>query len=396
MKSSTLGDVAEFVRGLTFKPEDVVPFGTEGSIVCFRTKNVQSELDVSDVISIPESLVKNQSKMINGGDIIVSSANSWNLVGKCSWVFDLPWNATFGGFVSVLRAKPDKVFPRFLYRWFSSPNVQAVVRNLGNKTTSISNLNIERCLALPIEIPSMNEQKRIAAILDKADALRAKRRKALEQLDALAQAIFIEMFGDPTLNPKQWGIGSIGELLESASYGSSAKSGAEGSYPILRMGNVTNDGKIDLGDLKYIDLAEQEAEKYLVRAGDVLFNRTNSAELVGKSAIYRFADEVAYAGYLVRLRVNSKCDPEYLAAFLNTPHAKRVLRSMCKSIVGMANINAKEVQSIRIAIPPIELQKEFGKRVRAIEGKRVFLEKSRGELDALFSSLQHRAFRGEL
>ncbi len=334
--------------------------------------------------------------MINGGDIIVSSANSWNLVGKCSWVFDLPWNATFGGFVSVLRAKPDKVFPRFLYRWFSSPNVQAVVRNLGNKTTSISNLNIERCLALPIEIPSMNEQKRIAAILDKADALRAKRRKALEQLDALAQAIFIEMFGDPTLNPKQWGIGSIGELLESASYGSSAKSGAEGSYPILRMGNVTNDGKIDLGDLKYIDLAEQEAEKYLVRAGDVLFNRTNSAELVGKSAIYRFADEVAYAGYLVRLRVNSKCDPEYLAAFLNTPHAKRVLRSMCKSIVGMANINAKEVQSIRIAIPPIELQKEFGKRVRAIEGKRVFLEKSRGELDALFSSLQHRAFRGEL
>lgn len=249
---------------------------------------------------------------------------------------------------------------------------------------------------LELPVPSLQEQKRIAAILDKADALRIKRRKALEQLDALAQAIFIEMFGDPTLNPKQWGIGSIGELLESASYGSSAKAGAEGSYPILRMGNVTNDGKIDLGDLKYIDLAEQETEKYLVRAGDVLFNRTNSAELVGKSAIYRFADEVAYAGYLVRLRVNSKCDPEYLAAFLNTPHAKRVLRSMCKSIVGMANINAKEVQSIRIAIPPIELQKEFGKRVRAIEGKRVFLEKSRGELDALFSSLQHRAFRGEL
>lgn len=294
-----------------------------------------------------------------------------------------------------VRFNSDEIDSSYVRHYLSGEEAGTWLRN-NAKGVTMANLNTGIVRDLPIYLPSYSEQKRIAAILDKADALRAKRQKALEQLDSLAQAIFIEIFGDPTLNPKQWDVGSIGELLESASYGSSAKAGAEGSYPILRMGNVTSDGKIDLGDLKYIDLTEQEAEKYLVRAGDVLFNRTNSAELVGKSAIYRFADEVAYAGYLVRLRVNSKCDPEYLAAFLNTPHAKRVLKSMCKSIVGMANINAKEVQSIRIAIPPIELQKEFGKRVRAIEGKRVFLEKSRGELDALFSSLQHRAFRGEL
>ncbi|WIF66181.1 restriction endonuclease subunit S [Metapseudomonas otitidis] len=335
-----------------------------------------------------DALKETNIKLVQPGAILLAMYGA--TVGRLG-ILGVP--ATTNQAVCHIIPAPELADTRYVFHALLAQVSRITAKGVGGAQPNISQGVIKELL---VYLPSLVAQKRIAAILDKADALRAKRRKALEQLDALAQAIFIEMFGDPTLNPKKWDVGSIGELLESASYGSSAKAGAEGSYPILRMGNITNDGKIDLGDLKYIDLAEQEAEKYLVRAGDVLFNRTNSAELVGKSAIYRFADEVAYAGYLVRLRVNSKCDPEYLAAFLNTPHAKRVLRSMCKSIVGMANINAKEVQSIRIAIPPIELQKEFGKRVRAIEGKRVFLEKSRGELDALFSSLQHRAFRGEL
>lgn len=384
-----IGDFCQTGSGITPSRSEMARYYEGGKTPWVKSGELRETVIHKTEENITDDALKETNiKLVQPGAILLAMYGA--TVGRLG-ILGVP--ATTNQAVCHIIPAPELADTRYVFHALLAQVSRITAKGVGGAQPNISQGVIKDLL---VYLPSLVAQKRIAAILDKADALRAKRRKALEQLDALAQAIFIEMFGDPTLNPKKWDVGSIGELLESASYGSSAKAGAEGSYPILRMGNITNDGKIDLGDLKYIDLAEQEAEKYLVRAGDVLFNRTNSAELVGKSAIYRFADEVAYAGYLVRLRVNSKCDPEYLAAFLNTPHAKRVLRSMCKSIVGMANINAKEVQSIRIAIPPIELQKEFGKRVRAIEGKRVFLEKSRGELDALFSSLQHRAFRGEL
>lgn len=384
-----IGDFCQTGSGITPSRSEMARYYEGGKTPWVKSGELRETVIHKTEENITDDALKETNiKLVQPGAILLAMYGA--TVGRLG-ILGVP--ATTNQAVCHIIPAPELADTRYVFHALLAQVSRITAKGVGGAQPNISQGVIKELL---VYLPSLVAQKRIAAILDKADALRAKRREALEQLDALAQAIFIEMFGDPTLNPKKWDVGSIGELLESASYGSSAKAGAEGSYPILRMGNITNDGKIDLGDLKYIDLAEQEAEKYLVRAGDVLFNRTNSAELVGKSAIYRFADEVAYAGYLVRLRVNSKCDPEYLAAFLNTPHAKRVLRSMCKSIVGMANINAKEVQSIRIAIPPIELQKEFGKRVRAIEGKRVFLEKSRGELDALFSSLQHRAFRGEL
>lgn len=158
-----------------------------------RTKNVQTELDVSDVWGIPNALVRRAEQKLEFGDILVSSANSWNLVGKCSWVPDLPWPATFGGFISVLRGDKAKIRLRYLYHWFSSPRVQAIVRSFGQQTTNISNLNVERCERLALPLPSLREQERISEILDKADALRAKRRAALAQFDTLAQAIFLDM-----------------------------------------------------------------------------------------------------------------------------------------------------------------------------------------------------------
>ena len=105
---------------------------------------------------------------------------------------------------------------------------------------------------------------------------------------------------------------------------------------------------------------------------------------------------MAYAGYLVRLRVNAENDPEYLARFLNTGYAKRMLRGMCKSIIGMANINATEIQAMKIAQPPYDLQREFARRVAAVEKLKTAHRASLAELDVLFAALQHRAFRGEL
>jgi type I restriction enzyme S subunit len=249
---------------------------------------------------------------------------------------------------------------------------------------------------IQVSLPELSEQRRIAAILDQADALRAKRRASLRKLDDLRKSLFLDIFGDPATNPKQWPKTLLGQMLESATYGTSKKAGTTGTYPILRMSNLTFSGRMDLKDLKYIDLTAQEARKCIVSDGEILFNRTNSADLVGKTAVFRGTRPMAFAGYLIRLRPNELADSEYIAGVLNSSYGKSKLRGMCKSIIGMANINAKEVQTIELPRPPISLQRRYAENVMAIEQLRDRQLASLTKLDALFASLQHRAFRGEL
>lgn len=299
--------------------------------------------------------------------------------------------ATNQGFKSLVPG--SEVVAKFLFHWLRANRSFLEGLGVGATFKEVSKAVVDK---VEIPLPPIAEQRRIAAILDQADALRTKRREALAQLDRLAQSIFVEMFGDPAANPKGWPVSRIGDLLESASYGTSEKSDTSGQFPVLRMNNITRTGEMDFTDLKYMDLDASEHERYLVKAGDVLFNRTNSAELVGKTGIFREAEPMAYAGYLVRLRTNADNDPEYLAAFMNTPYTKRVLRGMCKSIIGMANINATEVQGIKIAQPPLELQVQFRNRIGSLNQVKTSHRAMLSELDGLFSSLQHRAFRGEL
>jgi len=246
-----------------------------------------------------------------------------------------------------------------------------------------------------IPLPPLEQQRRIASILDQADKLRQKRQQAIEKLDQLLQATFIEMFGDPVSNPKGWDVGCIGDMLESVKYGSSDKATLDGEIPILRMNNLTYSGEMDLRDLKYITKAQAD-EKYLVKEGDILFNRTNSKELVGKTAVYVGPEPMAYAGYLVRGRTKGSFAPEYISAFLNSPWGKEKLQSMCKSIVGMANINAKEFQSIVLPIPPENEQMYFKTRVLAIREKKQLLVNQLNVFETLFKSLQNQAFSGTL
>lgn len=300
--------------------------------------------------------------------------------------------ATNQGFKNLI-PKSDWVDAEFLYQWLRYK--RAFLQGLGNGATfkEISSAVVSR---IRIPVPPLSEQKRLAAILNCADALRAKRRLALAQLTMLTRAMFVDTFGDPATNPKKWSIRAIGDLLESATYGTSEKSASSGEFPVLRMNNITRSGEIDLSALKFMDLAESKRDRYLVRPGDVLFNRTNSPDLVGKSAVFRGPGVVAYAGYLIRLRCSAETDPEFLTAFLNSAYAKRMLRSMCKTIIGMANINATEIQAMRVPHPALELQRIFAERVRAIESLKDRQRKGLAELDALFASLQHRAFNGTL
>lgn len=283
-----------------------------------------------------------------------------------------------------------------LYLYYCMNHSAQRLQALGNGATfkEVSKKVVEE---FEIPLPPLAEQKRIASILDKADAIRRKRQQAIQLADDFLRAVFLDMFGDPVTNPKGFPVGTIRDLVETANYGSSAKaSETEGEFPILRMGNITYAGAIDLKDLKYIDLSEKDKPKYLVQYGDLLFNRTNSKELVGKTAVYDRDERVAFAGYLIRVRTNEYGSPYYISGYLNSEHGKSTLRNMCKSIVGMANINAQEMQNIQIVIPPVDLQEKYAELVKATKNRLVPFDDSKRELEELFSSLSQKAFRGEL
>ena len=259
-------------------------------------------------------------------------------------------------------------------------------------TTSIPGLNREDFYAKTIFSPPLNEQKRIAAILDKADSIRSKRCEALTLADDFLRAVFLEMFGNPITNPHNFPVGTIRDLASDVRYGTSAKADeTQGEFPMLRMNNLTYAGAMNYGSLKYVDIAEKDRHKYMALDGDMLFNRTNSKELVGKTAVFRAKQSMAIAGYLIRVRTNEKANTTYLSAYLNSTHGKLTLTSMCKSIVGMANINAQELQDINILIPPKSLQDRYEKIVLAVEAKRSLYQAAENDavtlLDGLSQSL---------
>jgi type I restriction enzyme S subunit len=283
---------------------------------------------------------------------------------------------------------------KYVYHFFKGFWAKSLIgQQFGSATNYIRYNNIAE-FAIPI--PPLETQKKIAAILDKADELRQNDKKILEKYDQLAQSVFLEMFGDPVRNQKGFELCTIRDLVNEVKYGTSAKASDKGNYPYLRMSNITYEGYWDLSSLKYINIPEKDKDKYLVRKGDILFNRTNSKELVGKTAVYSLNNEMAIAGYLIRVRINSLANPYYLWGYLNSKHGKLTLENMCKNIVGMANINAQELQNIPLLKPPIELQNRFAEIIKRIEEQKIITHKSLQKSEELFQSLLQRAFRGEL
>lgn len=176
------------------------------------------------------------------------------------------------------------------------------------------------------------------------------------------------MFGQPGVNEKGYPVVTLGSLALSINYGTSKPAIKDGKTPYLRMGNMTDDGRIDLTDLKYITLDGGEYQKAVVRDGDFLFNRTNSREHVGRSAAFHESEEMIIAGYIIRVRLDRQLiEPDYLSAFMNSKYMKEQLFNMAKGAVNQANINAKEMAAITLFLPPIELQKEFVRRMKHVD-----------------------------
>lgn len=257
---------------------------------------------------------------------------------------------------------------------------------------TVKHLSAKELNKIEIPVLSLEEQRKNAETLSKVDKLIAFRDQQLDKLDELVKARFVEMFGTFPANPFRWSIGKIQDVVSDVRYGSSRPAVEGGKYPYLRMNNITYSGELDLRDTKRIDIPDSELDKCTVRRGDVLFNRTNSKELVGKTCVYNRDELMVLAGFVIRVRVNERIRPEVLSAFLNMDFSKRMLIGMCKTAIGQANINAKELQNIDLYIPPIELQDKFVALKNKIDQQKQTVQQSLEKLELMKKALMQEYF----
>jgi len=388
-----LGDILEFSRnGLTVKQSAV----SDGLPITRIETIYEGEVDLGRVGYGGIEKKGNEKWLLRRGDILFSHINSIPYLGKCA-IFDRDEEVIHGMNLLCLRPMKSVVYPKYLLYAIRTGQFRRQLEKYIKPAVNQASLAISDIKTIEIPMPPLSGQRRIAAILDKADAIRRKRQQAIQLADEFLRSVFLDMFGDPARNPKAWPKGTIRDLVSEVKYGTSKKANkTNGKYPILRMNNITYQGDLDLADLKYVDLGENEETKYLAKKGDLLFNRTNSKDLVGKTTVYDLESPMAIAGYLIRVRSNNKSNPYYISAYLNSKHGKTTLYSICKNIIGMANINAQELQDIGILIPPVHLQNQYAEIVNNVKQKRATLIKSLDDSITLAKSLTQRAFRGEL
>ena len=332
-------------------------------------------------------IIKRRSR-IKVGDVLFVSIGR---IGETAIVTskDDSWDVNESVFVFTLN---DAIItPEYFCLLFRSHSVRRYLagNSSGSTFKSIKMNQLER---MTFDLPAIEEQKAITAKIYSARAIIGLRQQQLTELDDLVKARFVEMFGDPVLNPMGWETGTIRDVVSEVRYGTSRPAVEGGTYKYLRMGNITYDGHLDLSDLKYIDIPATEVEKCIVRKGDVLFNRTNSKELVGKTCVFDVDEPMIIAGYIIRVRINKRVLPIYLSSVLNSQYGKRTLADMCKAIVGQANINAQELQNIKLQIPPLTLQYEFSTFVTQVDKLKVVVQKALDEAHTLFDSLMQQYF----
>lgn len=299
-----------------------------------------------------------------------------------------------------LRARlgDDRLHPRFVHWWLSTPLVQRWFKDNAQGAT-MPNLNTTILSRVPMVVPPLPEQRRIAAILDEADALRRKRREALGLLDELLRSAFLEMFGDPVTNPRGWETVALGRLAEvqGGLQVTSKRAELPVEVPYLRVANVYRD-RVDLQEIKTIRATQAEVDRVRLRVGDVLVveGHGNPDEL-GRCAVWTEAGEYVHQNHLIRVRPNeARLRPAYLSAFINSDGGRRQMLRAGKTTSGLNTISTANVKATRILLPPLGLQRRWEDLVAAQRAQASAVGTHATRLDALFEALLHRAFTGPL
>lgn len=391
-----VGEIADQLRGVSYGKTEALADEEVGYLPVLRAGNItDSGLVFDDLVFVPAERVTSKQRIRKGDVVIAASSGSLEVVGKAAMAKS-DFDGGFGAFCKVLRPNPAKVEPAYFAHYFQTREYRQKVSSLA-AGANINNLRNEHLDDLLIPLPPLPEQCRIAAILDQADALRAKRREALAQLDELQKAIFIEMFGDPQ---KHIDTGNTEELANVVAPGRIV------TYGIVQAGPEVEDGVpyIRTGDIKNGVILEHQlartskeiADSYsrsAIATGDIVMSIRAT---VGTTALVPSTlDGANLTQGTARISPGTSARNLYLLNYLRTNPVQRWIQSHVKGAT-FREITLGKLRQLPVFIPPLELQDSFVEKIRCTEKLAARASESLEELNGLFFSLQHRAFRGEL
>ncbi|MGZ0084475.1 restriction endonuclease subunit S [Caldibacillus thermoamylovorans] len=335
-----------------------------------------------------QALNESSAKLFPKGTVLIAMYGA--TIGNCSI---LSINAATNQACAAFKPN-NRIIPEFLYYYLTSIKEKLISLAVGGAQPNIS-ISILRNIEIPLL--TINQQERVVSILNKSKELIDKRKAQIEALDQLTQSVFLEMFGDPKLNKKNWKKQKLNDVcLRKGEYGSgsSAIPYDSGKPRYIRITDIRDDGS--LNDDIVAPSNPDDYDKYRLNEGDILFARSGAT--VGKTYLHSEKNGYCiFAGYLIRFVPDvDKINPKFLFHFTRTQYYKQWVMNK-QNTVAQPNINAKQYgEELFIICPPLELQNRFAKIIEEIEVEKELLQKSMVELKNNFNSLMQRAFKGEL
>jgi type I restriction enzyme S subunit len=335
------------------------------------------------------------------GDVLLAKITPCMENGKACLVPSLPYKAGFGSTeFHVLRAT-ERIDPRYLFHCVWNDRFREAAEK--NMTGSAGQKRVPShfITSYKIPLPPLPEQKRIAAILDKADEIRRKREKAIELTDSFLRSVFLEMFGDPLRNPRKWEVKKLGTFLDAIESGWSPnclnRPAQDNEWAILKLSAVSG-GEFHPAENKALPQSEQPQEKLQVRRGDLLFTRKNTYDLVGSCAyVFHAPSKLMMPDTIFRLCIadSSQLSPLYLWGLLNNKAMRWQVKRLASGTSGsMPNISKGRLSEMDIMVPSSHLQSKYAtivKHTRLLQEK---LAKSVLETTSLKASLSQRLLEG--
>lgn len=382
--------------GSNLKTSDYVDDG----IPVLQGKNItNNQFKWFEIRYISESKAHELSRSsVYEGDIIIVKIGSIGYSAELTNLEGYPF-AIIPANLAKVSLNPQKVSKKYILHWLASNGVKNHLLSIASKTAQPA-LSLSKIKSLPVPLPPIEEQKRIAAILDKADAIRQKRQQALALADDFLRSVFLDMFGDPVTNPLGWKTGSLidfGDFKNGLNY-TSSEAGEE--VFCIGVGDFKSLDRIEgVSSLSKINLSSLPKNDYFVDEGDILFVRSNgNKELVGRNVIvYPEGSKVTFSGFCIRYRINDKSSLSnlYLSHCLKTPSMRNLLLSGGQG-ANIQNISQKTLSELTIPIPSIDMQNTYNE---IVNGHQRLIKKSNDDFlksYELFNSISKKAFSGQL
>jgi type I restriction enzyme, S subunit len=366
-------------------------------------KRPRVQLHVQGIVlrdDVPGALIKTKKQQVcRAGEFLVAEIDA--KVGGFGIVPESLNGSIVSSHYFLFVIDEAKLNRRFLDFFIRTPTFREQVAAQGS--TNYAAIRPAHVLGYEIPLPPLVEQRRVVARIDGLAAqiheASTLRHQATEEAEALVANQIKTMFEHG--QNFGWKSGRLGDYVVDDCYGSSEKTHDDiTGTPVLRMGNIQN-GQLDLRNLKYLHIADKDREKLVLKRGDIVVNRTNSAELVGKCAVFDEKREFAYASYLIRLRLDAnRADPRLVASFINSPAGRSYMFNERKQMTGQANVNATKLKALPIALPQLPEQRRIVAELEALQAEvdklKCLQAETAAELDALLPSILDRAFKGEL